>query len=154
MISPLALVKPFIAGMASATLIPMVNLMAAEKLPNTLILYADDLGYGDLGCYNAKSKIPTPSLDKLASQFNNRQLQTPDGHTMNVNIVTYEQEKMVETALEMPEFQAISPDSSLWLDRLDQQWSAAQDEASDPQIRSPWSSSGWASLRTRTPSTR
>ncbi len=41
---------------------------AADAQPNILILYADDLGFGDLGCYNPKSKIPTPHLDKLASQ--------------------------------------------------------------------------------------
>ncbi|MBK9168408.1 MAG: arylsulfatase [Bryobacterales bacterium] len=29
---------------------------------------ADDLGYGDLGCYNRDSKVPTPHLDRLASQ--------------------------------------------------------------------------------------
>lgn len=39
----------------------------ADK-PNILILYADDLGYGDLGCYNKESKIPTPNLDKLAAE--------------------------------------------------------------------------------------
>lgn len=36
--------------------------------PNILILYADDLGYGDLGCYNPASKIPTPHLDRLARE--------------------------------------------------------------------------------------
>lgn len=39
-----------------------------QKLPNIVILYGDDLGYGDLQCYNKNSKIPTPNLDKLASE--------------------------------------------------------------------------------------
>ena len=39
-----------------------------SALPNILVLYADDLGYGDLPCYNPDSKIPTPNLDRLASQ--------------------------------------------------------------------------------------
>jgi arylsulfatase A len=41
---------------------------ASARTPNILILYADDLGFGDLGCYNPQSKIPTPHLDKLASE--------------------------------------------------------------------------------------
>ena len=43
-------------------------LSAADKAqrPNVLIIYADDLGNGDLGCYNPESKIPTPNIDKLA----------------------------------------------------------------------------------------
>ena len=40
----------------------------AQKPMNVLVLYADDLGYGDLGCYNSESKIPTPNLDQLAKQ--------------------------------------------------------------------------------------
>jgi arylsulfatase A len=36
--------------------------------PNIVLIYADDLGYGDLGCYNENSKIITPSIDKLATQ--------------------------------------------------------------------------------------
>ncbi|MDW3649946.1 MAG: arylsulfatase [Bacteroidia bacterium] len=40
----------------------------AQSLPNILFILADDLGYGDLACYNPASKIPTPNLDKLAQE--------------------------------------------------------------------------------------
>lgn len=36
--------------------------------PNVVIILADDLGWGDLGCYNPGSKIPTPHLNRLAAQ--------------------------------------------------------------------------------------
>ena len=39
---------------------------AAEK-PNIILILADDLGYGDLGCYGA-TKVKTPNIDRLASE--------------------------------------------------------------------------------------
>lgn len=43
---------------------------SAEKpdTPNIVLILADDLGWGDVGCNNAESKIPTPHIDKLATQ--------------------------------------------------------------------------------------
>jgi arylsulfatase A-like enzyme len=52
---------------------------AAEATrPNVVVIYADDLGYGDVQCNNPeRGKIPTPNLDKLASQG----MRFTDGHS-------------------------------------------------------------------------
>jgi len=51
---------------SSAGLLP-TNPWFNERVPppNVIIIYADDLGYGDLGCYGCED-IPTPHIDQLA----------------------------------------------------------------------------------------
>ena len=51
----------------------MSTILAQNNRPNVLLIYVDDLGYGDLSCYGA-TKVHTPHLDKLATnglRFNN-----------------------------------------------------------------------------------
>jgi arylsulfatase A-like enzyme len=41
---------------------------AEASRPNILLILADDLGYGDVRCYNDQSKVATPNLDRLARE--------------------------------------------------------------------------------------
>ena len=40
---------------------------ADAQKPNVVLIYIDDLGYGDLGCYGSED-IPTPHIDQLATE--------------------------------------------------------------------------------------
>ena len=42
--------------------------LMAQDLPNIIVIYADDLGYGDLSCYNPRSAFQTPRLDQMAAE--------------------------------------------------------------------------------------
>ena len=53
-------------------------LRAYETAPNVVILYADDLGYGDVQSYNQDhGRIATPHIDRLATQG----MRFTDGHS-------------------------------------------------------------------------
>jgi arylsulfatase A len=41
---------------------------ASDRHPNIVLILADDLGYGDVRCYNTESKVATTNIDRLASQ--------------------------------------------------------------------------------------
>lgn len=45
-----------------------VSTSIAQELPNIIIIYADDVGFGDLSCYNKKAAYKTPRLDKMARE--------------------------------------------------------------------------------------
>jgi len=48
-------------------LLPTTVVRSAETPPNIVLIFADDLGYGDVGCYGA-TKVKTPNIDRLATQ--------------------------------------------------------------------------------------
>ena len=49
-------------------LLGLTSWISARDHPNILFILADDLGYGDVSCYNPESKVQTPNLDRLARE--------------------------------------------------------------------------------------
>ena len=65
----------FLFALITSAIFPVA---AEPSKPNIVVLYADDLGYGDVQCYNPeRGKIPTPHIDRLAAQG----MRFTDGHS-------------------------------------------------------------------------
>lgn len=62
------IMRPMIVACLYVFLACSATSLRAADLPNIVYILADDLGYGDLGCYNPESKIPTPRLDQFARE--------------------------------------------------------------------------------------
>jgi arylsulfatase A-like enzyme len=66
------------ASMLSCAAVTHAQETTEPAKPNILILLADDLGYGDVHCYNPqRGKIPTPNIDRLAAEG----MRFTDGHS-------------------------------------------------------------------------
>ncbi|MFM1769158.1 MAG: hypothetical protein RJA22_1687 [Verrucomicrobiota bacterium] len=58
---------PALLALTLASLTTATSAVGAAGKPNVIYIMADDVGYGDLGCYGAR-EVKTPHLDRLAAQ--------------------------------------------------------------------------------------
>lgn len=96
----LASLAAILSALISASAVSPAAAAEAAGKPNVIYIMADDLGYGDLGCYGQK-RIKTPSIDRLYD------LETDLGESRNVakdhpTVVTRMKEIMVAAHADPP----------------------------------------------------
>src|SRR5512144_1533055 len=57
--------RRFLSTLAGGALASRLSAQSGAK-PNIVLIYADDVGYGDLSCYGA-TRVKTPNLERLAA---------------------------------------------------------------------------------------
>ena len=72
----------------------------------------------------AVSPSMAETLERRAGAFNSLVLNTTDGQRMRVGLVAMSSQEIVERSLRQPAFQAVAPDSSLWLRQIDRLWAS------------------------------
>lgn len=75
--------------LCSSTLV--VSLSASEVRANVIFIIADDLGYGELGCQNPATDIPTPMIDSIARngvRFTNGYVSAPFCAASRAGLIT------------------------------------------------------------------
>ena len=61
-------VRLVLLGILSGCTLQLASIAAESTPPNVLLIYVDDMGYNDLGCYGAQDPgIKTPNIDRLAA---------------------------------------------------------------------------------------
>jgi Ca-activated chloride channel homolog len=73
----------------------------------------------------AVSPEKTEMFKGLVDAFNQKNLKSSKGEALNAAIVSFDPDRMLDAAL-ANEYQAVSPDSSIWLDQLDREYQARQ----------------------------
>lgn len=72
-------------------------------------------------------------VQSLSERFNQENQRTTDGQTMRIELLELTPEEMVNQTLAGENlFQAINPDSSLWLDQLNRRWAQSQSGQAEP----------------------
>jgi arylsulfatase A-like enzyme len=69
--------KVFLVLFLLSIIVLVCPAIGAGAKPNIIYILADDMGYGDVGCYNEDSKIATPHLNRLADEG----MRFTDAHT-------------------------------------------------------------------------
>jgi len=118
----------------SRLFLPVLFVVVAIVLLLTMCLIAVVV----LDTWRGSQQLPTPSANTatltvayspekealfvdLVGKFNTQNLRTPDGQVMKIEVLKLEPETMIDAALD-GKVQAITPDSSIWLDQIDRAW--------------------------------